>query len=91
MNYQKPSLLGNSRGIASWKTHAIASPGESGEGLGWLYLWARSTKRGTSSQSSKSKVIGLRMGRDLADVPWSEGKALSSVNQAFPGNQAFGS
>lgn len=41
------------------------APCESVEGLGWLYLWARSAKRRKSSHSPSVKFFRLRMGRDL--------------------------
>lgn len=58
---------------------------------GRMYLWARSAKRGSSSQSLNSEFFGLRMERFLPDVAWSGDKSLSSVNEAFLGNQSLGS
>lgn len=65
-NDQKLSLFENSRGIAVWEMHAVAS-------YVWVsplkiwggpHLWSRSAKSGEFTHSSSSKFIGLRMERD---------------------------
>ena len=59
------------------------------KGWGELHLWARSTKRGAPSQSSRSKFIGLRMARDSWQMFIGLEMILFFVSHTFMGSQSL--
>ena len=57
------TLFKKSRGIAIQEIHAVASIGESSEGLAWTGFVGKECKE-RKLQSQEGKFIGLRMGKD---------------------------